>query len=92
MPPNHEIISTTNSTLFSSVDIEKIEVSVHLPTIDNNNAEVNVRSQKLLVFVKQNEGAVPCELPKRLTKVIQLIMLPLFWPSQSVKRSQVPLE
>jgi hypothetical protein len=53
MPPNHEIIYATNSTLFSSVDIEKVEVSsVHLPTIDTNNAKVNVESQKLLVIVK----------------------------------------
>jgi hypothetical protein len=74
------------------VDIEKVEVSVHLPTIDSNNMEVNVKSQKLLVFVKKNEGVMPCELPKRLIKVIQLITLPLFWLSQSVKRSQAPLE
>jgi hypothetical protein len=37
-PLNYEIISRTNSTPFSSVDIEKVEVSVHLPTIDINNA------------------------------------------------------
>jgi len=30
----------------------KIEVSVHLPTIDTNNAKVNVESQKLLAIVK----------------------------------------
>jgi hypothetical protein len=52
MPPNHEIIYATNSTLFSSVDIEKVEVSVHLPTIDTNNAKINVESQKLLAIVK----------------------------------------
>jgi hypothetical protein len=56
MPPNHEIIYATNSTLFSSVDIEKVEVSVHLPTIDTNNAKVNVESQKLLVIVNKKRG------------------------------------
>jgi len=66
MPPNHEIIYATNSTLFSSVDIEKVEVSVHLPTIDTNNVKVNVKSQKLPVIVKINKGVVTFELPKRV--------------------------
>jgi hypothetical protein len=44
----------------------KIEVSVHLPTIDTNNAKVNVESQKLLAIVKYIKRVVTSELPKRL--------------------------
>ncbi len=75
-------------TLFSSVDIEKVEVNVHLPTIDTNNVEVSAQSQKLPMIVKINKKAMPSKLPKRVTKVTQLIMLPLSWLSQRVKRSQ----
>ncbi len=75
-------------TLFSSVDIEKVEVNVHLPTIDTNNVEVNAQFQKSPMIVKINKRAMSSKLPKRVIKVTQLITLPLSWLSQRVKRSQ----
>lgn len=51
------------------MDIEKVEVNVHLPTIDTNNVEVNAQFQKSPMIVKINKRAMSSKLPKRVIKV-----------------------